>query len=230
MLGAVSLVMALAVSWFVIASDYGDGVTSGTYHLSQNGGTSILVLNPDHTFQEELNRSGKLLHASGHWRRSGQAGVEFSKEFLEVSGQELGPDGVAYGHIKKKLGVFVFLALSQYHVLWYRRTDPSPNSTIVGTYAGDEEGVRSILVLRQDHTFEQTIGRLATVKHAEGKWTTSEGGDVIFSREFLKTSGEALRENETASAWDPKGSYLQIQIAMASPSGAPTFRKKQFPW
>jgi hypothetical protein len=78
--------------------------------------------------------------------------------------------------------------------------------------------------------FEQTISRLADAKHAEGKWITRENGDIVFSREFLKTSGEALRDHETASAWDPRGSNLQIQIEMASPSGAPTFRKKQFPW
>lgn len=229
-LGAVVVVIAFALAWFVIASDYGDGVTSGTYHLAQNGETSILILNPNHTFQQELNRLGKVQHASGNWHRSGEAGVSFSKEFLEISGQEFGADGVAYGHIEKKLGLLVSLRLSQYHVLWYGRTDPSPTSTIVGTYAGDEEGVRSTLVLKQDHTFEQTISRLADVKHAEGKWITRENGDIVFSREFLKTSGEALRDHETASAWDPRGSNLQIQIEMASPSGAPTFRKKQFPW
>jgi hypothetical protein len=229
-LGAVVVVIAFALAWFVIASDYGDGVTSGTYHLARNGETSILTLNPDHTFKQELNRLGKVQHASGNWHRSGEAGVSFSKEFLEISGQEFGADGVAYGHIEKKLGLLVSLRLSQYHVLWYGRTDPSPTSTIVGTYAGDEEGVRSTLVLKQDHMFEQTISRLADAKHAEGKWITRENGDIVFSREFLKTSGEALRDHETASAWDPRGSNLQIQIEMASPSGAPTFRKKQFPW
>jgi len=58
----------------------------------------------------------------------------------------------------------------------------------------------------------------------------SQNGDIYFSNAFIKTTGETLRNDETASAWDPKGSNLQIQIAVISTSGAPTFRKKQFLW
>jgi hypothetical protein len=65
-------------------------------------------------------------------------------------------------------------------------------------------------------------------KQANGSWSVGRNGDIIFSKDFLKASGEALRSDETASAWNPKGSNLQIQIAMTSRSGVPTFRKKQF--
>ncbi len=120
---------------------------SGTYHLAQDGETSTLVLKPDHSFQQELNRSGTVRRAAGSWRRFGEAGIEFSRDFLEVSGQELDPNGISYGHIEKKLGIWVSLALSQSHVLWYGRADPSSGNTVAGTYNRDEQGVRATLIL-----------------------------------------------------------------------------------
>ncbi len=80
--GAVVLLLAVFLLWYTVASDYGDAVTSGTYHLSQNGETSTLVLKPDHTFRQELSLSGELRRAEGSWRRIGEGGVVFSKEFL----------------------------------------------------------------------------------------------------------------------------------------------------
>jgi hypothetical protein len=84
------------------------------------------------------------------------------------------------------------------------------------------------LVLRSDHTFEQTIITLGNRKQAKGSWSVSTSGDILFSKDFLKTSGEALGSDETATAWDPKGSNLQIQIAKTDNAGVPTFRKRQF--
>ena len=100
-------------------------------------------------------------------------GLAFSKQFLPVVGQELGADGTPYGQIHKTFGLFPFITLAQYHVLWYGRTDPSPSSLTAGTYAGDEEGV-----------------------------------------------------DEIASAWDPKGSNLQIQVAVNPSLAQPVFRKR----
>jgi hypothetical protein len=69
---------------------------------------------------------------TGTWRRIGESGVAFSKEFLIVSGQEPGADGTAYGEFDKHFGFLVSLTLSQYYVLWYGRVDPSPTNTISG--------------------------------------------------------------------------------------------------
>jgi hypothetical protein len=173
-----------------------------------------LILKPDHSFQQERNRLGNVESASGTWRRLGESGIAFSKEFMVVSGQEPGPDGTGYGDINKAFGFLVSITLRQYHVLWYGRVDPSPDNTVFGTYTGDEEGVPASLILKEDHTFSQTVSHLGVEKHAEGTWSSSESGDIVFSRAFLKTSGEALTEVETASAWNPKGSNLQIQIAI----------------
>ena len=224
------LVICFAV-WFMIASDYGDSVVSGTYRFNHGSETSILVLKPDHTFQQTLSRSGSAEHAIGTWRHLGEAGIAFSKEFWAVSGEELVADGTAYGEMHKALGLFpVYLTLSTYDIEWYGRTDPSPANTVSGAYAGDEEGVPATLVIKSDHTFEQSVTHANIAKHAQGGWGVSQNGDIYFSNAFIKTTGETLRNDETASAWDPKGSNLQIQIAVISTSGAPTFRKKQFLW
>jgi hypothetical protein len=225
----VLLVLCLGL-WYTVASDYGDSVVSGKYRLAQDGEMSTLVLKADHSFQQDLIRSGRAEHAEGTWRRIGEGGIAFSKEFLLLSGQEPGADGTAYGDIHKDFGLLVSITLSQYDVLWYGRVDPAPDNSLSGTYAGDEPGVPATLIVKPDHTFEQTVTHPGVVNRVSGSWSLNKNGDIVFSQQFLKTSGESLKGNETASAWNPKGSNLQIQIAVNSKSGEPTFRKKQFLW
>jgi hypothetical protein len=222
--------LALAVFfvlWHIVA-DYGDSVASGTYHFAQDGQTSTLVLKRDHTFQQELADQRNVKRRAGTWRRIGEGGITFSKEFLMVSGQEPDPDGSAFADMRKNYGLFVSLDLRQYYFLSYERVDPSTSNAVSGTYARDEQGVSARLTLNPDHTFEQTIHAPSIANQAKGSWSVDQNGDIIFSKDFLKASGESLGSNETASALDPKGPYLQIQIAMTSKSGVPTFRKKQF--
>jgi hypothetical protein len=224
--GCLFVLVIFFVLWYVL-SDYSDGVASGTYHFAQDGQTSILVLKPDHTFQQELGEHGEVKRATGTWHRVGEGGIEFSKEFLAVAGQEPHPDGSASADMHKDFGFFVFLGLSQSYVQWYGRVDPSPSNAVSGTYAGDEPGVSATLIMRPDHTFEQTIHTVSITNQAKGSWRVGQNGDIIFSKDFLKASGASLGNNETASAWDPKGGkYLQIQTVMTSRSGVPTFRKK----
>lgn len=226
--GAIVLFILGFVLWYSVAADYGDSVTSGTYDLSRSGETSTLVLKPDHTFRQELNKLGKIEYATGTWRRIGQGGVVFSKEFLAISGQERRADGAADADINKRLGFLVSIALRQYYVLYYIRADPSPNHTTPGAYSRDEKGVKSSLVLKADHTFEQEVSNLGIAKQARGSWSVSQNGDIHFSRAFLKPSGESLSEDETASSLAPNDGGLQI--AIEDTSGVPTFRKRQSPW
>src|SRR5437588_6795220 len=123
-------VVVCFVLWYMVVADYSDRVVSGFYHLAENGETSTLVLKPDHSFQQDLNEHGNVAHARGTWRRVGESGIAFSKEFLIVSGQEPSADGTAYADIHKDFGLFVSLVLPQYHVLWYGRVDPSSANTI----------------------------------------------------------------------------------------------------
>jgi hypothetical protein len=225
--GCLLLLVVCFALWYMVAADYGDGVASGTYHFAQDDETSTLVLKPDHSFQQELSEHGEVKRAAGTWRRLGEGRIAFSKGFLFVSGHEPSADGTAYADIHKDFGLLVSLILPQYHVEWYGRVDPSPTKSVSGTYAGDEPGVSATLTLKSDHTFEQVIHTVSVTKLVKGSWSVGQNGDIIFSKDFLKASGESLRSDETASAWDPKGSNLQIEIAMTSRAGVPTFRKRQ---
>ena len=148
-----------------------------------------------------------------------------------LSGQEREPDGTGFGEIHKLFGFLVSIRLRQYHVLWYGKRDPTANNALPGTYTGDEPGVATSLTLNSDQTFDQTVSYLNVTAHGKGNWNVAKNGDIIFSKEFLKNSGEALTENETASAMDPRESQsLQIEIAMTSKSGDPTYHKRQLLW
>lgn len=215
-----------AVEWLAIASNYKDSVFLGTYHLKHGVESSTLTIQTDQTFQQEVTRNGNTQSAHGRWRRTGEGTISFSREFITLTGQELGADGTPYGNLDKAFGLFPSIALAQSHVLWYRRTDASPDSSIAGTYTGDEAGVPTTLILRQEHTFEQTITHAGRTRHARGTWSPSENGDVLFSREFLKTSGEPLTVNETATAAGPKGSTLQIEVGVNPSVAQPVFRKR----
>ena len=201
--GCLFLAVVCFALLYIVAADYSDGVASGTYHFAQYGETSTPVLKPNHTFQQELSERGDVRRATGTWRRIGAGGIAFSREFRPVSGQEPGADGTAYADMRKDFGFQVTLILRQYHVLWYGRVDPSPTNSVSGSYAGDEPGVSATSTLKPDHSFEQVIHTLSVTKQAKGSWSASQNGDISFSKDFLKTSGEALRSDETASAWGP---------------------------
>lgn len=106
--GAVVVLLAiLSWGWYSVAANYSYGAVAGRYTFRLNGYESILVLNDDQTFQQELKGNGSVAHAQGSWRRVGEGGVVFSKEFLKVSGQDTRPDGQIDGEIKKHFGLFL---------------------------------------------------------------------------------------------------------------------------
>jgi hypothetical protein len=111
---AAGLFLFILVSWvwYCVAADYSYGAVSGTYTLTLNGEVSTLILNKDRSFQQELSRDGKVERTQGSWRRLGESGVVFSKEFLKVSGQEVRPDGEADGKVRKKIGLFPSITLN----------------------------------------------------------------------------------------------------------------------
>lgn len=226
-MGLVILVVCFSL-WLVVAMDYEDHVAVGKYSYKGSGESSTLVLNPDHTFQQSLRSGSDEQHSEGTWRRSGEGGISFSKEFLVVAGDEPRPDETTFGDMEKILGLFVRIRLRQYNVLWYGKT--SPDKQLCGTYKGDEPGVSTILVLNMDQSFTQEIVRNGITRRATGKWSQDPSGTVRFSSAFLKTSGEPLRNDETASSIDPQGSNLQIEISMAKHVPVPTFYKRLSWW
>jgi hypothetical protein len=111
------LVVALAIVvfwvWYSVAADFSYRAVSGKYTLKVDGETSVLVLNQDQTFQQVLSSHGKTERAEGSWRRVGEGGVVFSKEFLGVSGQERRPDGQTDGEVRKRFGLFASIHLNR---------------------------------------------------------------------------------------------------------------------
>jgi hypothetical protein len=97
-----AVLVLLFWAWYVVAADYGYKAVSGKYRFSGDGEISTLILSRDHSFRQELNRSGSVEHAQGSWRRIGEGGVVFSKEFLRVAGQTARPDGQVDGQIVKR--------------------------------------------------------------------------------------------------------------------------------
>lgn len=98
----VVLIPAFLCCWCMAAADYSYRAVSGTHVFHGDGESSTLFLRQDQSFQQDLNRDGKIEHARGTWRRVGEGGVVFSKEFLKVKGQEVRSDGQADGEIEKR--------------------------------------------------------------------------------------------------------------------------------
>lgn len=114
--------------WYCWAADYGYAAVSGTYTFDRNGQRATLILLESRVFHQEVNHSGTVERADGTWRRSGEGGVDFSKEFLKVTGQRARPDGRAYGQVKKSFGgLFVSIEFDgregdgpTFHKRWFR--------------------------------------------------------------------------------------------------------------
>lgn len=102
----VVIVLAILWCWYMIAADYGYRAVSGTYTFQNDGESSTLVLRQDQSFQQDLSHDGKVEHSQGTWRRVGEGGVVFSKEFLKVRGQVVRTDGQADGKIEKRFAGF----------------------------------------------------------------------------------------------------------------------------
>lgn len=218
------LSFACFVMWTTVAMNYDDSVAVGKYSFEGGGESSTLVLSPDHTFQQAVRLGDVDQHAEGTWRREGEGGISFSKEFLVIPGDEAEPDGTTFSDMHKTLGLFVSLRIRQYHVLWYGKK--GSDGSILGEYQGDEPGVPATLVLNGDHSFDQTVTLDGVAKRATGTWSQNSDGTVIFSEAFLKTSGEPLKTDEIASSMDPKGSNLQILVSKAEHSAEPVFQKR----
>ena len=149
MMSVVFLLVACIFAWAVAAMDYGDRIAAGTYSFEANGESSTLVLSLNHTFRQTRRLGGNEQRSQGTWRRVGEGGISFSKEFLVVPGDEPEPDGTTFSDMHKAFGVFTSLRLRQYHILWYGKKDS--DKSMLGRYTGDEPGVSSTLILNEDH-------------------------------------------------------------------------------
>jgi hypothetical protein len=100
--GGFAVLILLFWAWYMTAADYSYKAVSGEYTFRKDGEISKLTLRPDRSFRQELNRSGTIEHAEGSWRRIGEGGIVFSREFLRIAGQTVRPDGQVDGRIVKR--------------------------------------------------------------------------------------------------------------------------------
>ena len=99
--GWVFLSLAVFWIWYMVAADYSYSAVAGTYIFQSNGEKSTLILKKDQSFQQELVRQSKVERTRGTWRRIGEGGVVFSKEFLPVGHVQVESDGFTYGQVQK---------------------------------------------------------------------------------------------------------------------------------
>jgi len=99
--------ISLFFVWYAIAADYDYGMVAGTYEFSGHGESSTLVLNKDRSFLQKRIHDGKVDYAKGTWHRSGEGGVDFSEDFLEVGGASHASDGQTYGEVIKHFLILV---------------------------------------------------------------------------------------------------------------------------
>lgn len=130
MLLAMSLLLIAAIFtfWFWEGENFSESAVSGTYTVRIDGEKSTLILRPDHSFQQQLDSGGTVKRAEGTWSVFGEGHIEFSPEFLILTGEEISPSGAggaAYGVIVNRFG-FVSIALNRdgdgpkFHKKWFR--------------------------------------------------------------------------------------------------------------
>jgi hypothetical protein len=106
--GIILLICLVSAFWYIEAGNFSDANVPGTYIAEQRDETSTLILRPDHTFQQELDSAGTVRRAHGRWSffpSDSKGHIEFSKEFIVLSGQELNPDGTAFGQLENRFGL-----------------------------------------------------------------------------------------------------------------------------
>jgi hypothetical protein len=109
-LGIVLLVILWV--WYSVAANYDYDALAGRYIFHGDGESCTLYLRPDHTFVQELSRSGEVHKSQGQWHRYGEAHVSFSNGFLKLSGEQMNADGQAHGQFDKTLGILPNLVLA----------------------------------------------------------------------------------------------------------------------
>lgn len=105
--------LALLWCWYMAAADYSYSWLAGTYEYRSATVASKVVLRQDGTFEQQRAIGAEVKSVSGRWRRVGEGGVVFSKEFLNIPYEESREDGQVDGTVTKRfLGFFPKIVLS----------------------------------------------------------------------------------------------------------------------
>jgi hypothetical protein len=91
-------------AWYVWLADYGYPAVAGTYAYQSATQKATLVRFRNRVFDEELTTGDRTEKSHGSWKRSGEAGIAFSPEFLKLQCQRTAEDGHVWGQVRKTLG------------------------------------------------------------------------------------------------------------------------------
>lgn len=99
---------------------------------------------------------------------------------------------------------------------------------VSGVYTTAHEGELSILILKPDQSFQQELTHLGKVEHAQGNWRRIGRGFVVFSKEFLKLSGqETARDGESYGVVEKRFGLVRYIVLNPNADG-PKFRRTFF--
>ena len=99
---------------------------------------------------------------------------------------------------------------------------------LAGWYSFQSKDESSILILKKDQTFQQEITHGGKTEHAQGDWRRIGEGRVVFSREFLKLTGQETRGDGQADGEVKKRLGLLLSIQFDPDPSGPVFRKSLF--
>lgn len=121
--GVIAILLACLVWWWM-SWDFSDRFVAGRYIARSKGQRTILVLNADHSFNQEIRANTATVHANGSWRRIGEGGIVFSENFLRLSNAATG-DNEIYGNLDNTFGFWTLTLDSKYndqtkyHKIWF---------------------------------------------------------------------------------------------------------------
>jgi hypothetical protein len=111
---------------------------------------------------------------------------------------------------------------------WYSVASNYSYGAISGIYSFQFGAEESILVLKENRSFQQELKRNGSVEHAQGSGRRLGEGGVVFSKEFRKLSGQETRPDGQADGEVKKSLGLFISIAFHPDPTGPVFHKKLF--
>lgn len=114
--------------------------------------------------------------------------------------------------------------------VWYCWAADYGYTAVSGTYGFQGDGERSTLVLLQNRAFQQERSHAGNVDRAEGTWQRAGEGGVVFSKEFLKVTGQKVSLDGQARG-EVKKTFggMFLSIVLDGDKRPPVFHKKVFP-
>jgi hypothetical protein len=105
--GSIVLGVFVFAFWFFEAGNFSYENVPGTYDWRRNDQTCVLVLRPNHTFQQQLRSGSTIQNAAGTWRLfpgDSMSHIALSSEFLLLPKQASSREGTVYGHLDNLFG------------------------------------------------------------------------------------------------------------------------------